>query len=200
MIGVLIRRENTSLANKYYVEAIERFGGEVVLIDDGDSREVLDYKLKMVTGILLTGGDDVGPLDFYLIKYALENNLKLLGICQGMQSMALYGSDDTLVSIKNFNHKREEGYVHYVNFSDGRLARIMKKKRIRVNSHHLQTVKMSHLFSAVGYSDDLLIEAIESNNDIFQIGVQWHPERMLDYDINSRKLIKEFVSQKNSKF
>lgn len=194
MIGVLIRRENTSLANKYYVEAIERFGGEVILIYDGDSGEVLDDKLRKVKGILLTGGDDVGPLDFYLIKYALENNLKLLGICQGMQSMALYGSNDLLVSIGNFDHKSDNEYVHYVNLSDSRLYGIIRKRRILVNSHHLQTVKKSHLFRVVGYSDDLLIEAVESDNDVFQIGVQWHPERMLDYDINSRRLLKKFVS------
>ena len=196
MTGVLIRSENSSLANKYYIEAIVKFGGEVILIYDSDSRKVVDDKLRKVKGILLTGGDDVGPLDFYLIKYALDNKLKLLGICQGMQSMALYGSNDSLVPIGNFNHKKEEGYVHYVNLSDSRLARIMKEKRILVNSHHLQTVKKSHLFRTVGYSDDLLIEAVESNNDIFQIGVQWHPERMLDYDIKSRRLLKVFVSQK----
>ena len=67
MIGVLIRRENTSLANKYYVAAIEKFGGEVILINDNDTKDVVDDKLKQIDGILLTGGDEVGPIDYYLI-------------------------------------------------------------------------------------------------------------------------------------
>lgn len=193
MIGVLIRRENSDVANEYYVKGIEKFGGTVILINDNDSRDEIDRKLSKVDGILLTGGDDVGPIDFYLISYALENKLKLLGICQGMQSMCLYGSSLGLIPIGNDSHKRNEGYVHGVTLSDGALKEIFGNSRIMVNSHHLQTISNSHLFRVVGYSDDGLIEAIEGNNGVFQIGVQWHPERMLEYDSWSRDLLETFV-------
>lgn len=193
MIGVLIRRENSDIANEYYIRGIESFGGKVILINDNDSRKELEDKLSSVDGILLTGGDDVGPIDFYLISYALENKLKLLGICQGMQSMCLYGSSLGLISIGNDSHKRNEGYVHGVTLSDGALKEIFGNSRIMVNSHHLQTISNSHLFRVVGYSDDGLIEAIEGNNGVFQIGVQWHPERMLEYDSWSRDLLETFV-------
>lgn len=191
---LLIRKENSDYANKKYIEAIEKFGGEVVLIYDYYSEdECLNY-LKSVNGILLSGGDCVGPLDFFLIKYAIDNKLKLLGICQGMQSMALYGSSDKLVEIGNLNHKKEEGYVHRVKLCNGKLKDICGVDTINVNSHHLQTVKNSHYFRVVGRSDDCLIEAIESNNNFFQIGVQWHPERMLEYDVKSNNLFKEFIN------
>lgn len=193
-IAVLIRKENTSLANEYYIKGIERFSGEVVLIRDDYDILKVKLLLKDVSGILLTGGDDIGPLDFYLIEYAIENNLKLLGICQGMQSMALYGSTDKLISINNSNHSRNDNYVHQVNLSDGKLKRLLGKECLFVNSHHLQTVKSSYNFVVTGYSDDGLIEALESDNDIFQIGVQWHPERMLDYDLDSRKILEAFVN------
>lgn len=193
MIGVLIRRENSDDANEYYVKGIEKFGGKVILINDNDSRKELEDKLSRVDGILLTGGDDVGPIDFYLISYVLENKLKLLGICQGMQSMCLYGSSLGLIPIGNDSHKRDEGYVHGVTLSDSALKEIFGNFRIMVNSHHLQTISNSHLFRVVGYSDDGLIEAIEGNNGVFQIGVQWHPERMLEYDSWSRDLLETFV-------
>lgn len=193
MIGVLIRRENSDIANEYYIRGIENFWGKVILINDNDSRKELEDKLSSVDGILLTGGDDVGPIDFYLISYALENKLKLLGICQGMQSMCLYGSSLGLIPIGNDSHKRNEGYVHGVTLSDGALKEIFGNSRIMVNSHHLQTISNSHLFRVVGYSDDGLIEAIEGNNGVFQIGVQWHPERMLEYDSWSRDLLETFV-------
>lgn len=193
MIGVLIRRENSDVANEYYVKGIEKFGGTVILINDNDSRKELEDKLSRVDGILLTGGDDVGPIDFYLISYVLENKLKLLGICQGMQSMCLYGSSLGLIPIGNDSHKRDEGYVHGVTLSDSALKEIFGNFRIMVNSHHLQTISNSHLFRVVGYSDDGLIEAIEGNNGVFQIGVQWHPERMLEYDSWSRDLLETFV-------
>lgn len=193
MIGVLIRRENSDVANEYYVKGIEKFGGTVILINDNDSRKELEDKLSRVDGILLTGGDDVGPIDFYLISYALENKLKLLGICQGMQSMCLYGSSLGLIPIGNDSHKRDEGYVHGVTLSDGVLREVFGMSKVMVNSHHLQTISNSHLFRVVGYSDDGLIEAIEGNNGVFQIGVQWHPERMLEYDSWSRYLLETFV-------
>ena len=193
MIGVLIRRENTSLANKYYINAIEKFGGKVIFINDNDTREVLRDKLSKVEGILLTGGDDVGPIDFYLISYALKNRVKLLDICQGMQSMCLYGSSLKLISIGNDSHKKDEGYVHGVTLQEGLLKKLFCTSEIMVNSHHLQTVSKSCLFRVVGYSDDKLIEAVEGNMDVFQVGVQWHPERMLEYDKYSCLLLERFV-------
>lgn len=191
-ILLLIRKENSEYSNMCYVNAIEEFSGEVVLIFESDSKEKIDSKLKIVDGILLPGGDDVGPWDYYLIEYAIKNKLSLLGICQGMQSMALYGTDKSLISIGNDSHKCEEGYAHDVNLKDGYLKRIYGKDKISVNSHHRQTVDLSKFFKIVGYSEDNLIEAVEGN-DSFQIGVQWHPERMLSYDSDSRKLFSEFM-------
>lgn len=192
-IGILIRKENSSLENKYYVNAIETFGGEVVFIRDDLNVDKINYLLDGVSGILLTGGDSVGPIDFYLIEYALKNRIRLLGICQGMQSMALYGSNDKLVEIGNLSHKEREGYVHCVYLKDSKLKTIFGTDKIQVNSHHIQTVKNSYYFSITGYSDDNLIEAVESDNDVFQIGVQWHPERMIDYDFYSRKIFENFI-------
>lgn len=191
---LLIRKENSEYANEKYVSAIEKFGGEVVLIYDYYSEMMCFKYLSDISGILLPGGDEVGPLDFFLIKYALDNNLRLLGICQGMQSMALFGSNDKLIEIGNLNHKQEEGYVHSVKLSDGMLKDIYDSEFILVNSHHKQTVLGSNYFSVVGKSDDGLIEAIESNNGIFQIGIQWHPERMLEYDVKSCNLFKKFIN------
>ena len=54
--------------------------------------------------------------------------------------------------------------------------------------------KNSYKFIVSGYSNDGLIEVVEGCKDIFQVGVQWHPERMLDYDVDSRKILENFVS------
>ncbi len=108
--------------------------------------------------------------------------------------MAIYGSNDKLISINNSSHSSDEKYVHSVYLKPGKLMRLLGKDKLLVNSHHLQTVKNSYKFIVFGYSNDGLIEVVEGWKDIFQIGVQWHPERMLDYDVNSRKILEEFVS------
>lgn len=192
---LLIRKENSEVSNNYYMSAIKDFGGGVVLAYDSDTLEVLMNKLKMVEGILLPGGDVVGVWDFFLIGYALEHKLKLLGICQGMQSMALYGSNNSLVEIGNRNHKQDEGYIHKVMLEENcLLGRILGEKEVMVNSHHLQTVTESKMFRVVGVSPDLLIEAIENKNAVFQVGVQWHPERMISYDEGAKKIIEAFIN------
>lgn len=192
-ILLLLRLENTVKENKYYIEAIEKFGGEVVLVRDDELEQIVLEKLSEIDGILLTGGNDVGRLDFFLIAYAIKNNLKILGICQGMQSLALYNTDNKLIDIGNESHHQSEGYVHKVYLSDSKLKDIVLEDALDVNSHHKQKVIFSKEFRIVGRSADNLIEAIESYNDIFQIGVQWHPERMLSYDDKSNRLIKAFI-------
>ncbi len=193
-IAVLIRKENSDFKNRLYIEAIERFSGAVVLIYDSDKIENVNLKLNDVEGILLTGGDDVGRLDFYLIEYALDHDLKLFGICQGMQSMALYGTSNQLVEIGDDSHYQMKKYAHKVFLFSGRLKDIVGKDMLDVNSYHLQTVRSSKNFLISGRSNDDLVEVVENSSHKFQIGVQWHPEEMLDYDEASNKLFDSFVN------
>lgn len=190
---LVIRPENTEESNNFYRNAVRMFGGEVVeVLDNADLDEVFD-KLTEVEGILLPGGDDVGRLDYLLIKYALENKMKMLGICQGMQSMAMYGSLDKLISIQNQSHYLKSNYCHEVVIAEeSKFYEIVQMKRFLVNSYHHQTVERSHYFKVVGKSSDGLIEVIESEDGL-QIGVQWHPERMLSYDEIAKRIIRNFI-------
>lgn len=185
-VCVLKRKENTMAENQFYLNAISKFGGSPILMDEDNIDE-----LKECFGIIITGGFEKGDLDDYLISYALENKLPLLGICQGMQSMAMYQSDLKLEEIPN--HHQKEGYVHTVYLENSHLKDMIGKDKIMVNSYHYQTVRDSSFFDIVGRSEDGLIEAIENKNHSFQIGVQWHPERMIGYDMDSAKIFQLFM-------
>lgn len=192
---LLLRSENTVKENYNYIKAIERFGGEVVcLLDSASIQEAADM-MKDVFGILLPGGSEVGRLDFFIIEYAMEHNIRLLGICQGMQSMALYKTDNELVGIGNMSHQQKGKYVHKVFLRDSRFKDIVGKGTLDVNSHHIHTVLDSKEFNIVGKSDDGLIEVIENSEHYFQIGVQWHPELMFEYDSTSRILFEVFFRE-----
>lgn len=193
-ILLLIREESSNNNINNYIRAIELYNGNVIKIKDNIDINCLLKILKNIDGILLTGGDKVGRLDYFLIKYAIDNNLKLLGICQGMQSMALYGSEDSLVEIGNLSHNKYKNYCHYVKLSNSKLKDILNKDVVEVNSYHKQKVLNSNYFKIVGMSDDGIIEAVESNNNIFQIGLQWHPEKMIDYDNNSKLIFDYFIN------
>lgn len=193
-ILLLIREESSNNNINNYVRAIELYNGNVIKIKDNIDTNCLLKILKNIDGILLTGGDKVGRLDYFLIKYAIDNNLKLFGICQGMQSMALYGSEDSLVEIGNLSHNKYKNYCHNVKLSNSKLKEILNKEVVEVNSYHKQKVLNSNYFKIVGMSDDGIIEAVESNNNIFQIGLQWHPEKMIDYDNNSKLIFDYFIN------
>lgn len=193
-ILLLIREESSNNNINNYIRAIELYNGNVIKIKDNIDINCLLKILKNIDGILLTGGDKVGRLDYFLIKYAIDNNLKLLGICQGMQSMALYGSEDSLVEIGNLSHNKYKNYCHNVKLCNSKLKEILNKEVVEVNSYHKQKVLNSNYFKIVGMSDDGIIEAIESNNNIFQIGLQWHPEKMIDYDNNSKLIFDYFIN------
>lgn len=185
-VCILKRSENTEKENNYYINAIKKYGGNPILIDVSNIN-----RLDECCGILITGGYTKGSLDDYLIEYALKNNLPLLGICQGMQSMAMYQSNLRLEEI--FNHHQKESYVHEVFLTDSNFKKIVGKDKIKVNSYHYQTVRGSNFFSIVGISNDGLIEVVENKNHPFQIGVQWHPERMLNYDETSNIIFQKFI-------
>ena len=198
-ILLLIRPENGEERDYYYQKAIRDFGGEVVTVCDSDSEEVILNRLRDIDGILLPGGDVVGPWDFFLIDYAVKNKLRLLGICQGMQSMALWKTGRDLVGLGDVEHNLEyDEYHHFVTLKKGsHLHEIMGEDYIRVNSFHNYTVLDGGNFDVVAKSDDGLIEAVESQDHPFQIGVQWHPERMLElnHDLYSERLFRAFLKK-----
>ena len=63
-----------------------------------------------------------------------------------------------------------------------------------MNSYHHQAVKdLGTGFAAVGSAaEDGVIEAMELPGERFVVGVQWHPEMMVDSEVQP-KIFKAFV-------
>ena len=117
--------------------------------------------------------------------------------------MANYGLKNDDGSIKfeternseqGINHANKELiYAHEVIIDkNSKLYEIMGQETIKVNSLHNYHVLSSPVYDIVGYSEDGLIEAVEYKNNRFNIGIQWHPERMLDDKIQ-HKLLEVFI-------
>lgn len=190
---ILIRKENSDYNIANYKRAIKMVGGKVVIFKDGASRNLLMRRLKKIDAILLPGGEHATKWDNFLISYAIKHNKRLLGICQGMQEMGKYGSDDKLLECKR--HALLDGSKHLVYLNDGILKRLGGTV-LQVNSYHREKLEKSSCFRVTGISEDGIIEAIEGDN--FMIGVQWHPEKDIDDNIFSQKLFKLFVTGNDS--
>lgn len=152
-----------------------------------------DYKklIDMCDGVIFQGGDNFEQYDLDALKYAYDKNIPVLGICLGMQLMGiLFGCDMFDVN----NHKKTLDYVHEVKIKrNSKLYNIFKSDIIKVNSRHKSVIKNVKL-NISGVSQDGYIEAIEDLNKNFFIGVQWHPESMIEYDYKQNNLFKLFIN------
>ena len=193
IIGIITRESvskeghNTSIIYKDIEKSIIDNGGMPIGIT-----LTSDYKkqIDMCDGIIFQGGDDFEEYDLEALKHIYEIDKPVLGICLGMQLMAmLFGGK--LINIDN--HKKTLSYVHSVKINrNSKAYNIFKKDIIKVNSRHKSVVKNTKL-KVSGISNDGYIEIVEDTNKKFFIGVQWHPENMITYDSTQNNLFKYFI-------
>ncbi len=152
--------------------------------------------VNMCDGIIIPGGYKWFEYDEYVVRYAIEKGKPVLGICMGMQILArIYDGVKTIANETLINH-RQEGikYVHEVSIvKDTLLSKITGKEKIKVNSIHKLNIPSAKNLIVSAYSEDGLIEALELPGENFVLGVQWHPEKMLDYDEDANKIFDYFV-------
>ncbi len=192
-------RAPTLERTQYYYESLRRAGGEP-LVADGPELPA------EATGLLLTGGVDVDPHlygqrrgrqterpnkardahELGLLRQALERDLPMLAVCRGHQLLNVALGGSLLQHIEGDRHRYVDGgrsRWHKVSLAagGGRLGEAYEGRRdLRVNSRHHQAVPPEALtpsLAPLAYSPDGLVEAYESRENRWVVGVQWHPER-----------------------
>ncbi len=125
-----------------------------------------------------------------LLDGALSRGLPILGVCGGQQllAVALGGTlvqhiPDTMPEAMDHeqkNPRHEAG--HAVSVAPGTLLhRVVGASSMRVNSSHHQAVRTPGPSAVVNATaPDGVIEGIELPGHRFCLGVQWHPEFMID--------------------
>ena len=165
----------------------------------------MDWVVEHVDGVIISGGSfDISPhhygeqqvgrldrieedrtaLELALARRCILDDLPLLGICGGVQVMAVAGGGTLIQDIGSqipnaLEHEQTSDPAetwHHVEICSARLQKIYKTERIQVNSTHHQAVRADGDFVIAGYADDGIIEAIEWPELAFCLGVQWHPE------------------------
>lgn len=193
----LLTHEGTlrQIINDNYVEALVKYGLNVILInlDNPNIEEVLG----LCDGFLVTGGCDLDPvlygetndeglsegiearvdkLDGQVIKYAVEHNKPLLGICRGIQSINVFMGGTLHQHIGHDHEGKKQG--HMVNTFPNDLLPFTGQ--IEVNSYHHQAVKdPAPGLKVFAQHPDGTIEGLVGVEKPI-IALQWHPERLQD--------------------
>ena len=182
----------------YYMDSLEGVAGRCRLIEGKKLPQEAD-------GLLLMGGVDVNPKlygakrdertqpsqndrdehEMGLLEDALERDVPVLAICRGFQLLNVAMGGSLLQNIDDESHRarNDDSAWHEVTVSDqaSRLAGAYKgEDKLRVNSRHHQGVTeplMADGLRCVASSHDSYVEAFESAEHRWTVGVQWHPER-----------------------
>jgi len=158
-----------------------------------------------------TGRTDAArdAVELALTRWALRDGKPILGVCRGLQilNVARGGTlvqDTTLLHPDAIKHDyfptqgfARDHLAHDVTPQPGsRLAGIFGDADFAVNSMHHQGIDvLANGFVATAHSSDGLIEAIELEGDGWVVGVQWHPESLIERDAATRRLFEEFVQE-----
>ncbi len=192
IIGIIVREDHNPkyyLLNSEVCKSVIRCGGFPIGLVPHLSD--IPFMVQLCDGFILPGGDFSTSFDASFMKLVRIANKPLLGICLGMQEMGL----GPVRHMEKQNHKSTLKYVHYVDIIPNTLLfRIMNKRRIWVNSrHHDYLTTSKYIVSAL--SDDGIIESIEDKACKFFLGIQWHPETLIDTDVNSYRLFTYFIDK-----
>lgn len=194
-----------------YVKAVNHVGGLPLILPISGPETAKDY-INRIDKLILAGGQNVAPewygealqfeesalakerdiFELALIEEALHQKKPIFAICRGMQlvNVAFGGSlyqDIREITKDKIQHMQapiaKEIPTHKIRTTDTSILRNIYGEEAKVNSFHWQAVKkLAPTLKATAYSEDGIIEGVESNQkNIHFLGVQWHPDFAYDH-------------------
>ncbi len=186
-----------------YADAVLAAGGVPVLLPPASGSDVAARSVvARIDALIVSGGADVDPARYgeephprtaswredrdawesALLVAAAEVDLPTLGVCRGMQLMAVTagGSLDQHTPDVVGHEQHSPGgpeYGEVVGADRGRVAGARSRRRPgEVACHHHQSVREHPGFTPTAWAPDGTLEAMERPGPRFCVGIQWHPE------------------------
>jgi len=199
--------QRADLLPAQYAEAVVACGGVPLLLPPVEADRAAETVVARLDGLVISGGADVDPAQYdaqphprtahwrpdrdawelALLTAADAVELPVLGVCRGMQVMAVHAGGRLVQHTPDLVGHDEHspggdvfGSVVVSTAAGSRLAALVGPS-LTVNCHHHQSVAEHPGYAASAHADDGTLEAMEAESgDRFAVAVQWHPETAAD--------------------
>jgi len=198
---------NAAFLPESYLAPITASGGVPLLLPPQPVVPgVIELLVGRLDGVVIPGGWDVDPALYdqephertdepragrdaweqALIREAIRQDVPLLCICRGEQllNVTLGGTlHQHLPDVIGNGHYQLGGYqfnlIPVELRPDSQLARLIgPEAQVVPVAHHQAVDKLGDGLTAVAWSADQVVEAIEYPANTFTLGIQWHPEEL----------------------
>lgn len=198
-------RQPADLLPANYANAVAAAGGVPVLLPPARIEDISAAAAAVVArldGLIISGGADVEPTrygadpephttacrperdawELALLDAADAVGLPVLGICRGMQLMAIRAGGSLVQHLPDVvGHDEHSPAADRFGISAIRIEVHSRLRRLigptaRGACHHHQAVLEHPGYRAVAFAPDGMTEAIEADGERFNLAVQWHPE------------------------
>lgn len=162
-----------------------------LLLVEGEDIEPARYKAERAQLAHLEATHPLkDEIEARLVRHALKRRIPILGICRGSQLVNVVCGGTLHVDVqeerksllKHIDYDNYDGYRHPVTILPRTpLEQWYRQDTVAVNSYHHQGIRtLARRFRPMAHADDGLIEAYYDPAARFVVGLQFHPERMLD--------------------
>lgn len=199
-------RQKADVLPTQYAAAVEATGGVPLLLPPLAQEGAADLVVARLDGLVISGGADLEPgrygaephprtagwradrdaWEVALLGAAEAAGLPVLGVCRGMQVMAVHAGGTLnqhtpdLVGHEQHSPGGDEfGRIEVTPVPGTRVAGLVGDD-LSVNCHHHQSVRTHPGFVPSAHATDGTLEAMELPGDRFCVAVQWHPETAAD--------------------
>jgi gamma-glutamyl-gamma-aminobutyrate hydrolase PuuD len=204
--------------NPRYVRALHQAGALPVPLPFLDTIEEAHGLIERLSGMVFTGSEDADPAawgeslhaatnlmhparlrtELLLGQAVLERSTPTLAICGGMQNINVAAGGSLHQHVpdltREINHSDPSFETrHDVLVETGSRLAALCGDRFAVNTEHHQAVnRLADGLVGTAAAPDGIVEAWEAPACAFFVGVQWHPERMLE-DAGQARLFSALV-------
>lgn len=167
------------------------------LLCGGNDISPVAYGGDITYGKLTDLTPDRDNAEYLVLSFARQYDVPVLGICRGMQMMNVFlggtlyedleDKHEAKPGTEKRSHWQSEEYsqrTHTVQITpDSVLDSIFGTRDLPVNSiHHQGVCRLGEGLRVCAESEDGVVEGIEDPALSFYVGVQWHPEFLVDDD------------------